>query len=61
MSRVLAVRAGAPVGTGLTYVTGETAGVHLVGVPPESRRKGIARAIMIGLFDSFRIPGHREQ
>ncbi len=38
------------VGTGLLLQTGQTAGIHMMGVPPVHRRKGYARQIMFGLL-----------
>ena len=38
---------------------GTTAGIPLIGIPPESRRKGIAREIMVGLPDEVRARGLR--
>jgi ribosomal protein S18 acetylase RimI-like enzyme len=46
---VLARREGRSVGTGLLFATGRVAGIHMVGVPPEARRSGIAGAMMIHL------------
>ncbi len=40
----------AVVGTGLLLETGRIAGLHMVAVPPEHRRKGYARQIMFGLI-----------
>lgn len=50
-SLLLAERDGVAVGTGLLFATGEVAGLHMVGVPPEARRSGIAGAIMLRLCD----------
>ncbi len=38
------------VGTGMLLQTGRTAGIHMMGVPPEHRRKGYARQMMFGLL-----------
>lgn len=51
---------GRPVGTGLVYADCGTAGLHMLGVVPEARRKGIARKLMFRLLDdaharSFRL------
>ena len=40
----------AVVGAGLLLQTDRIAGMHMVGVPPEHRRKGYARQIMFGLL-----------
>ncbi|MCB9876534.1 MAG: GNAT family N-acetyltransferase [Planctomycetes bacterium] len=50
-SLLLARRDGVAVGTGLLFVTGDVAGLHMVGVPPEARRGGVAGAIMLRLCD----------
>jgi len=57
VSLMIARKAGQPVGTGLVYAHGETAGLHMVGVLPEARRKGIARKIMLRLLDDARARG----
>ena len=54
-----ALRDGRAVGTGLLFTEGGTAGIHLVGVPPEARRMGIARKIMFRLLDEARARGMR--
>ncbi|MCP5112230.1 MAG: GNAT family N-acetyltransferase [bacterium] len=40
----------AVVGTGLLVQTGQIAGLHMVGVPPVSRRRGYARQMTFGLL-----------
>lgn len=51
---LLARLEGRPVGTGLLYADHENAGLHMLGVPPEARRKGIARTLMLRLLDDAR-------
>ncbi|MBR9829748.1 MAG: GNAT family N-acetyltransferase [Oceanospirillales bacterium] len=41
-----AVREGEPIATAIMYQTGNVAGVHQVGVPPEHQGQGVARALM---------------
>jgi ribosomal protein S18 acetylase RimI-like enzyme len=48
---------GQPVGTGLIYARGKSAGIHMVGVVPEARRLGIARGIMMRLLNDVRARG----
>ncbi len=57
VSLIVAREGGQPVGTGLVYAQGEIAGLHMVGVLPEARRKGIARKIMLRLLDDARARG----
>lgn len=47
------------VGTGLIYESGEIAGVHMVGVLPAARRRGVARKIMTHLLHQARSRGLR--
>lgn len=54
---LLARLEGRPVGTGLLYADDGTAGLHMLGVPPEARRKGIARMLMFRLLDEARMRG----
>lgn len=55
----LARREGRSVGTGLLFATGGVAGIHMVGVPPEARRSGVAGAMMIHLHNIARERGLR--
>jgi len=54
---LVARKDGQPVGTGLIFAQGGIAGLHMVGVVPEARRKGIARKIMLRLLDDARARG----
>ena len=56
---VVARRWGTPVGTGLLFATGAVAGFHMLGVPPEARRTGVAGAIMLQLLHEARRRGLR--
>lgn len=50
-SLIIARQGGQAVGTGLLYAHEQTAGLHMLGVVPEARRKGFAREIMVRLLD----------
>jgi len=54
---LMARKAGAWVGTGLAFATGDSIGLHMVGVLPEARRKGIARKIMVAMLNEARTQG----
>jgi len=56
---VVARRGAEPIGTGLLFGTGATAGLHMVGVAPEARRAGVAGAIMLHLLDAADQRGYR--
>ena len=45
--------------TGLLMKTGSTAGIHMMGVPPARRRRGLARQMMFGLLNLGRELGCR--
>lgn len=45
--------------TGLLMKTGSTAGIHMMGVPPSRRRRGLARQMMFGLLNLGRELGCR--
>lgn len=57
VSLILARSGGQGVGTGLVYAHGGTAGLHMLGVVPQARRKGIAPKIMLRLLDDARARG----
>jgi GNAT superfamily N-acetyltransferase len=54
---ILAYKEGAAVATGLLFVTGSVAGLHMLGVAPEARRQGIAGAVMMHLLEAARERG----
>jgi GNAT superfamily N-acetyltransferase len=58
--RVLAVEDGEPVGCGSLWVTGRTAGLHDIAVPPGARGRGIGSAVTAALVARARALGCTE-
>jgi len=59
VSLVIAEQSSRAVGTGLLYESDGTAGIHMVGVLPSARRRGVARKIMTHLLHQARSRGLR--